>query len=112
MPRKPKADSAYTYRDGKKIDLTKREDQFVVRRTPGQLEAWEGEAMEQVSSASTRISCAPEQLEDYMVAARAEAPAYHAYEIAGTSEQLLITDRVMVRFEQAPTTEELVELQD
>jgi subtilisin-like proprotein convertase family protein/subtilisin family serine protease len=98
-----KAAQSYTYRGGKKLALKKRPDQFVVRRLPSELPVL-GEAL-QVSSASARVSCEPDQLEALMGQARETAVAHHAYETTDTGQEFLITDRLIVTFKEPKTAE-------
>jgi hypothetical protein len=102
---KTKEPKVYTYRADQKLMLEKHRDQFVVRRRPDELR--EGAEGEQVSSASTRITCDPAELETLMAQARASAVAHHAYGVADTGEEFLITDRVIVTFAEPKTPEEL-----
>ena len=86
----------YTYRAGRKVELDKRPDQFVVRALP---EARDGiKAVERVSSGSWRVTTEASNLEQLMERARAVAPTHHAYYLAGTAHEFLITDRVLVTF--------------
>jgi len=100
-----KAPTLYTYRGGEKLVLEKRPDQFVVRRLPSELPV-RGEAA-QVSSASTRVSCEPAELDRLMGQARETAVAHHAYEVADTGQEFLITDRVIVTFQEPKTAAEV-----
>jgi subtilisin-like proprotein convertase family protein/subtilisin family serine protease len=86
----------YTYRCGKRVELIKRPDQFVVRQLPDALP--ENMAGEQMSSASTRVTCDANSLESLMSEARRRAPTHHAYQDAETGSDFLITDRVIVTF--------------
>jgi subtilisin-like proprotein convertase family protein/subtilisin family serine protease len=88
----------YTYRAGEKLDLAKSPDRFVVRAKPEQLEKLGFEGAQQVSSASSRVTVTPEQLDAAMEQARAFAPAHHAYQVADSGEDFLITDRILVTF--------------
>jgi subtilisin-like proprotein convertase family protein len=110
-PRATRAQAApadlYTYRDGKPVPLVKRPDQFVVRAAP-EAAAYEGwEAVERVSPHSTRVTTSPARLDEDMARARAIAPTHHAYDIAATGEEFLITDRVFVTFKEAPSETDL-----
>ena len=103
-----KKQEVYTYRGGRKIELKKRPDQFVVRRVPDELPV-KGEA-EQVSSGSTRVKCDPSELENLMVESRRRsAVTHHAYETADTGQDFMITDRVIVTFREPKTPEEVGE---
>jgi len=97
----------YTYRGGKKLALNKREDQFVVRRRHHNLPSEEMPEAEQVSSASSRVSCKPEELEKMMKAARKLAPTHHSYETSDDGGEFLITDRITVTFKQSLPGEEI-----
>jgi subtilisin family serine protease/subtilisin-like proprotein convertase family protein len=90
----------YTYRGGEKINLTKLPDQFIVRALPGQLEQLGIQGSEQLSSASSRVRVHPDELEQQMSHSRTLAPTYHAYHVAGTTEDFLISDRIFVTFKQ------------
>ncbi len=97
----------YTYRDGKRVPLVKRPDQFVVRTSP-QAAADAGlTVLEKVSPHSTRVTAAAPDLESAMERARAIAPTHHAYDVADTGTEFLITDRVIVTFKTAPSEAEL-----
>jgi hypothetical protein len=87
--------------------LKKRTDQFVVRALPDTLHAEGFAAAEKVSSGSSRVAVAPATLEQEMTRARTLAPTHHAYDIANSNQEFLITDRVLVTFRQAPTPAEL-----
>ena len=102
-PRQPKTAKEYTYRAGKKIALNKRPDQFVVRRLPHEVPV--GEAPAQVSSASSRVSCKPADLDGLMAKSRQSAVTHHAYEVAESGEEFLITDRIIVTFDHPLTPE-------
>ena len=101
------AEETYTYRAGKKIPLTKRADQFVVRALPEKLDATGLPAGNQMSSASSRVTVPPADLETAMARARTLAPTHHAYERSDTGEEFLITDRVVVTFKEPPSGQEL-----
>ena len=100
----------YTYRGGKKLTLEKRPDQFVARALPDQLRA-RGVApdAEQVSSASSRVVASPSQLDEMMARARAIAPTHHAYTVADSGQDFLITDRIFVTFHDALAPEAVAE---
>ena len=107
MPKaqQPKKGNLYTYRAGRKIVLNKRPDEFVVRRLPGEVPV--GEMTAQVSSASTRVSCKPADLDGLMGKSRRSAVTHHAYEVAESGEEFLITDRIIVTFDKPLTPEEV-----
>ena len=88
----------YTYRRGKKVNLQKRMNQFVVRQQPGALRTAGMLDAERLSSASARVTCEPDKLEKLMNNARKLAPTHHAYAHAETGDEFLITDRVVVTF--------------
>lgn len=100
----------YTYRGGKKLALQKRPDQFVARALPEALEA-AGIAgdTEQVSPASSRVTLPARALEAGMAQARALAPTHHAYTVADSGQDFLITDRVFVTFKAPPSAEQVAE---
>ena len=89
----------YTYRNGQKIELDKKPDEFVVRALPAELAA-RGitAAAERVSSRSSRVTAAPGDLEAAMQRSRTVAPTHHAYTMAESGADFLITDRVFVSF--------------
>lgn len=99
--------ATYTYRCGEKILLDKNPHQFVVRALPKQLNESEVGEMEQVSSASTRITTSKNSLEAKMKAYRGLAPTHHAYQLKDTQEEFLITDRVFVKFKKRPSQKTL-----
>jgi subtilisin-like proprotein convertase family protein/subtilisin family serine protease len=90
----------YTYRDGEKIELEKGLDQFVVRALPDEVAALGVDDAERVSSASSRVTVRGRELEPSMRRARELAPTHHAYRIADTGEEFLISDRVFVTFRE------------
>ena len=100
MKRSSKKDAIYTYRCGEKVMLEKSPDQFVVRRLPKDLEAAGLHNTEQMSSASSRVTCPPGELENLMTEARKLAPTHHAYWVAETTDEFLITDRALVTFRE------------
>jgi subtilisin-like proprotein convertase family protein len=97
----------YTYRAGEKLLLKKRPDQFVIRRLPSELPV-AGETL-RVSSASTRVTCAATELEGLMAQSRQSAVTHHAYDTADTGQEFLITDRIIVTFDNPKTPEEVGE---
>ncbi len=107
MPKaqQPKKRKVYTYRAGRKVALNKRPDQFVVRRLPAEVPV--GEKTAQVSSASTRVTCKPADLDGLMTKNRQSAVTHHAYEAAESGEEFLITDRIIVTFAKPLTPEEV-----
>jgi subtilisin-like proprotein convertase family protein/subtilisin family serine protease len=99
----------YTYRDGKRVPLVKRPDQFVVRTSPRAAADAGLRVVEQVSPHSTRVATPPSQLDSSMAEARALAPTHHAYDVAETGTEFLITDRVFVIFRTPPSESGLAE---
>jgi subtilisin-like proprotein convertase family protein len=97
----------YTYRAGRKVSLLKRPDQYVVRALPERLRALGIPEAEQTSSGSSRVTTRPSELEAQMARARAVAPTHHAYYVADTGTEFLITDRVLVTFRRQPSSAEL-----
>lgn len=104
---KPVPADAYTYRGGKKIPLAKNPEQFVVRALPDQVRAAGFDNAEQVSSASTRVRTRAADLEAMMARSRELAPTHHAYTIADSGQEFLITDRVFVTFKGMPSAEQV-----
>lgn len=90
----------YTYRSGKKVALTKQPNQLVIRVLPEEVKDMPVIETEQVSSASTRVTCPIDELETSMTQGRHVAPTHHAYTIANTGEEFLITDRVILSFDE------------
>lgn len=107
MKRSSKKDAIYTYRCGEKVMLEKSPDQFVVRRLPKDLEAAGLHNTEQMSSASSRVTCPPGELENLMTEARKLAPTHHAYWVAETTDEFLITDRALVTFREPQSVEDV-----
>lgn len=98
--------SLYTYRAGLKIPLDKKPDQFVVRMKPDELRALGLHGAEPASSASSRIRTDARNLDAQMAQVRKVATAHHAYTVAPTGEDFVISDRVIVTFRKEPTKEE------
>nr|WP_295929486.1 S8 family serine peptidase [uncultured Dyadobacter sp.] len=96
--------ATYTYRNGKKVDLYKKSDEFVVR-TPlvGGLPGTAAVATERVSPASTRMNVPAAELERAMTESRAVAPTHHAYYQTQTDQSFDITDRILVTFRASPS---------
>lgn len=103
------SETVYTYRGGKKIPLRKAPDEFVVRALPERLHDIGIDGARQVSSASSRVSVPPDELEALMSRSRALAPTHHAYTLADTDEEFLITDRVFVTFKDPLPAERVAE---
>jgi subtilisin-like proprotein convertase family protein/subtilisin family serine protease len=97
----PDQEITYTYRAGQKIVLEKSPDQFVVRALPEELERMGVEGAEQVSGSSSRVTTRASDLEPLMSSRRHTAPTHHAYYVADTGEEFLITDRIFVTFREA-----------
>lgn len=92
------SNEVYTYRAGKKVQLEKQPDQFVVRALPEDLRDIGITDAEQVSSSSSRVTTRGADLEPLMSRARHVAPTHHAYNIPDSGQEFLITDRVFVTF--------------
>ena len=90
----------YTYRAGRKVLLHKQPDQFVVRAPPEKLKEQGIHDVEQVSPSSSRVTIRASELEPMMSRARFIAPTHHAYSIAETGQEFLVTDRVFVTFRE------------
>lgn len=103
----PQSQEQYTYRAGQKIRLRKSPDQFVVRASPERLEEAGIENAERVSSSSSRVTTRADDLEPLMSASRHIAPTHHAYYVADTGEEFLITDRIFVTFKDPLPSEEV-----
>lgn len=97
----------YTYRAGKKVILEKEPDQFVVRALPEELRNMGITGAEQVSSSSSRITIHAADLEPMMSRVRHIAPTHHAYNIAESGQEFLITDRVFVTFRDPLAAEDV-----
>ncbi len=103
------SNGVYTYRGGEKVVLSKVRDQIVARIQPDQLKDIGFDRPQQVSSASSRITVDPAQLDATMRQLRQVAPTHHAYQVAATGEDYLITDRVFVTFKQTPSDQAVSE---
>ena len=99
----------YTYRCGEKIELDKSPDQMVVRMLPDELIDKAIIQSEQVSSASTRVTTSPEELEGVMTRNRELAPTHHAYFEVETGKELLTSDRILVTFVDSLTDRQIDE---
>ncbi|MED4286454.1 S8 family serine peptidase [Priestia megaterium] len=98
----------YTYRAGQKVKLKKKMDQFVVRALPDELEKKVGITdAKQVSPSSSRVTTRTTDLESLMNRAKGIAPTHHAYYVADTDKEFLITDRVFVTFRKPLPPEEV-----
>lgn len=103
------SNGVYTYRGGEKVVLSKVRDQIVARIQPDKLKDIGFDRPQQVSSASSRITVDPDQLETTMRQLRQVAPTHHAYQVADTGEDYLITDRVFVTFKQGLSDQAVAE---
>lgn len=102
--------TTYTYRGGKKLPLEKSPDAFVSRALPDTLRsAGISDDAEQVSSGSSRVRGRAQDLEAMMAQARGLAPTHHAYTVADTDQDFLITDRVFVTFREALSDEQVAD---
>ena len=104
----PETEQTYTYRCGEKIALEKRLDQFVVRALPQELERIGITDAEQVSAASSRVTTRAADLEPQMSRSRSVAPTHHAYYMADSRQEFLVTDRLFVTFHE-PLSDEQVD---
>ena len=104
------SEQTYTYRNGKKIALKKMPNEFVVRASPEELRRLGIDDAERVSSASSRVRSRSDRLEPLMSSSRNVAPTHHAYRSMETGADFLITDRIMVRFKEPPSDEQLAEI--
>jgi len=100
----------YTYRNGQKIELGKKPDEFVVRALPEELDARGVRGARRVSSRSSRVGAAPGELEAAMARSREIAPTHHAYTVADSGADFLVTDRVFVSFKQPASAADIAEL--
>ncbi len=97
----------FTYRNGKKLNLKKRLDCFVIRALSKDLKDAGLPQGEQLSTASTRVIVPQDELETTMARARGIAPTHHAYQTLSSSEDFLITDRVFISFHQKISEDEM-----
>lgn len=104
----PDSTETYTYRSGRRIALRKKPDQFVVRAAAEEVGRL-GHDSERVSPSSLRVTVSSSDLERSMAEARLVAPTHHAYEVADTGEEFLITDRVFVTFREQLASEQVDE---
>ena len=106
MPRKPATPSSspelYTYHGGQKVLLEKAPDEFVVRANADTIEQLGYQGAESMSPSSYRVTIPPAKLDSEMTRARAVTTTHHAYYLAGSEDEFLITDRIFVRFRVAP----------
>lgn len=103
---KKNTSETYTYRNGKKVVLYKKDDEFVARAQPEALSMTGATLKERVSPRATRMHTAPERLEEAMTASRAVGPTHHAYYQKTTNQSFDITDRILVTFKAAPSEAE------
>ena len=99
-------EKTYTYRCGQKVALEKKPDEFVVRALPKQLQHLGFDDMEQVSSASTRVTTSSTNIEAMMSLSRNMAVTHHAYLLENSDQEFLITDRILVQFASTPSRRE------
>jgi subtilisin-like proprotein convertase family protein/subtilisin family serine protease len=97
----------YTYRAGKKVMLKKKPDEFVMRALPDEVKKLGVADAEQTSSTSSRVKVRASDLEPMMDRARQLATTHHAYTVADTGQEFLITDRIFVTFRGAPASTEV-----
>lgn len=102
-----KSRKVYTYRCGKKINLEKSPDQMVVRALPEDLDDAAIIKSEQVSSASSRLTTNPDELESMMARSRQSAPTHHAYYDVESGQELLLSDRIIVTFHDELADEQM-----
>jgi subtilisin family serine protease len=101
----------YTYRAGVRVELDKKDDEFVVRTTPEALrEHGIADDAERVSPSASRVGSTPEELEATMARSRAIAPTYHAYTVGESGADFIVTDRVFVTFERAAGADGIAKL--
>lgn len=99
MAKTPSSSPLYTYRNGKKVYLTKATDELVVRSSPEELRSKGiSNNMERVSLHSTRVSVSEDELDPLMDELRKEEVTHHAYTEEESDQEFLITDRIMVTF--------------
>jgi len=102
MPTTSNSNSTYTYRNGQKVLLFKKDDEFVARAEPEALESTGATFLEKVSPSATRMHVAPADLEASMAKSRAIATTHHAYYHEDTDQPFDITDRILVTFKTKP----------
>ncbi|HSF89187.1 MAG TPA: S8 family serine peptidase, partial [Saprospiraceae bacterium] len=107
MAKTPNSPQVYTYRNGKKVYLTKQPDQFVVRKTLEEVEKMGIRRGESVSPHSTRVTVTRETLDPIMEEMRRDSVTHHAYTQDENNAEFLITDRIIVTFKAAATDEQL-----
>jgi subtilisin-like proprotein convertase family protein/subtilisin family serine protease len=97
----------YTYQGGKKVLLEKAPDEFVIRSNADTLKRLGYDGAELTSPSSYKVTVDPAKLDQEMDKARAVTTAHHAYYLAGSDDEFLITDRIFVRFRTPPSRETL-----
>ncbi len=108
MSKTSNTSKTYTYRNGKKVYLTKAPDELVVRSSPEELRRKGiNNRMEKVSLHSTRVTVPADELDTLMDELRTENVTHHAYAEEDTDQEFLITDRIMVTF-KSPLSPDVV----
>lgn len=100
--------SVYTYRNGKKILLSKKDNQFVVRTTSSNINLDKATNAETLGTQATRMTVLPADLETMMSENREIAPTHHAYMMEDTNEDFIISDRIIVTFKNDISDDDLV----
>jgi Subtilase family len=101
-------EKTYTYRNGQKVELYKKNDEFVVRAQPESLTEIAGaKAIEKVSPHATRMHIAASKMEVAMTESRTIAPTHHAYYQEDTDQSFDITDRILITFKTPPSDSDL-----
>jgi len=96
-----KKEKLYTYRNGEKVYLDKKPDEYVARALPEKLkEMGIADEAQQVSSASAKVKVSAGRLDEEMSKLRKNLTTHHAYTIEGEETSFLITDRIVVTFRQ------------
>jgi subtilisin family serine protease len=103
----PEENALYTYRNGKKVALYKKDDQFVARTSADRITDLGIDQLEKVSPSAFRATVSPEKLDQLMLEIREKGPVHHAYQLQDTKQEFLITDRIMVTFKEKPTADQL-----
>lgn len=99
-----------TYRAGQPIELLKSPDQFVIRQLPTEVADRGYVGHQQVSSRSTLVLTQPDDLDRLMDLVRTEAVAHHLYFWPDSGQEVLLTDRVLIRFREGTSQEQISEL--
>ncbi|TQV87197.1 S8 family serine peptidase [Aliikangiella coralliicola] len=100
---------SYTYREGVKLPLVKKEDEFIVRALPEELSHLGLNNAEQLSTLSSRLNVVSNDLEQSMQQCRLLAPTHHAY-ATEDDDNFLITDRVYIQFNDKVSKKQISEL--